>query len=119
MFVREMKTSSSLLSEAFGSCLHHHKKCRIKRCKLGVKAGKRNPSTSHLGNKNFRDCFPFGDKLGSLDVECSAGEGPEPLGAAGPGASDGFLAFELFLELLVAFTLGKPCRPSCPSTWQK
>lgn len=57
-----------------------------------------------LGNKNFRNCFPFGDKLGSLDVECLAGEGPGPLGAAGPGAPNGFGAFELFLQLLVAVT---------------
>lgn len=57
-----------------------------------------------LGNKNFRSCFPFGDKLGSLDIECLAGEGPGDLGAAGPGASNGFGAFEAFLEFLVAVT---------------
>lgn len=57
-----------------------------------------------LGNKNFRNCFPFGDKLGSLDVECLAGEAPGALGAAGPGASNGFGASEAFLTLLVAVT---------------
>lgn len=99
-----------------------------------------------LGNKNFRNCFPFGDKLGSLDVECLAGEGPGPLGAAGPGAPNGFGAFEfisatpggchkfhsapgvpwlcskvspLMDHILFRICLSKSFRPSCPSLWQK
>lgn len=59
-----------------------------------------------LGNKNFRNCFPFGDKLGSLDIECLPGEAPGALGVAGPGASNGFGASEAFLWLSLGVTAG-------------